>query len=415
MSHRKPLVALVVASVAFSSLAFVRRVLADVPTTCTSDAECSKGFTCQPWAVSGGTAPACPPDAPDCAVSNTPKTDSGGGGGVNGATGSSGAGAVTGTDVGSGNVSGTTPTTTVISRCEPGPCQADSDCGPNMVCHTESYGECSTTGSAPPPCEPGQKCESAVDPTQTTCTTRTRSFCAFHWQLPCNADADCGTGFTCRPQISGACSGGTPVSAGSDAGGSTGSAADPGRSATPHDNCVTTMTFPGSCQPVATTCTVDADCPGDWVCQEIATPPSRGDASGAGGDSGQGTSGTATGAGAASGSAVTAAGAATGSRMCNSPFLPPLRGSDATEGAGTPTSGSTPPGGTGGTTAGSDKDAAGSGGANGAAHVAGEAGASNGAGGCSVSGRGGAGSRVAGALSVLTLLGLGAVVRRRRR
>src|SRR3954471_18500558 len=108
MSPRKPLAAFVFASVAFSSLAFGGRVLAASPTTCTSDPECPKGFTCQPWAVSGGTAPACPADAPDCAVSNdTPKTGGGGAGGGTGSAGSSGAGAVTGTgtDVGAGNVS----------------------------------------------------------------------------------------------------------------------------------------------------------------------------------------------------------------------------------------------------------------------------------------------------------------------
>jgi len=428
MSHRKPLVALVVASVAFSSLAFVGRVLAAAPTTCTSDAECSKGFTCQPWAVSGGTAPACPADAPDCAVTNTPGTDTGGAGGVTGSSGSPGAGAVTGTDVGSGNVSGTTPTTTIISRCEPGPCQTDSDCGADMVCHSESYSECSGGGSKVAPCEAGTKCATDPDVTESTCITKTRSYCAFHWQLPCNAAADCGAGFTCQPQIIGTCSGGTPVSGGTGTGvgGSTGAEPDPGRSATSHPDCTTTMTFPGSCQPVATICNVDADCPANWLCQDVVTPPSRGAASGVGGDSGSGdgASGTGTGAGAASGSGVVAGGDTASGRMCSSPFIPPAASDSGAggrlggaEGTGTPTSGGTPPGssGTGGTTAGSDTDKTGGGATNGAAHVADAPGASNGAGGCSISGAGAAGSQVAGGLSVLALLGLGLVARRRRR
>jgi len=44
MSHRQPLVAFVVASMALSSLAFVGRALGASPTTCTSDAECPRGL-----------------------------------------------------------------------------------------------------------------------------------------------------------------------------------------------------------------------------------------------------------------------------------------------------------------------------------------------------------------------------------
>ena len=425
MSHRKPFVAIVVASVAsvaFGSFVFVGRARAAAPTTCTSDAECSKGFTCQPWAVSGGTAPACPADAPNCAVTNTPGVDTGGAGGGSGSSPPSGAGGALGSDVGAGNASGTTPTTTVISRCEPGPCQTDSDCGPDMVCHSESYSECSGGGSVAP-CEPGTKCEAKPVMTEVTCTTKTRSFCAFHWQLPCNAAADCGAGFTCQPLITTSCSGGTPVSGGSGTGvGGTpgGSTSDP---TLPPDNCTTTTTFPGSCQPVATICNVDADCPANWLCQDVVTPPKRGGATGVGGESGSGDDASGTGAGAATGSGAEPGGNTASGRMCSSPFIPPMASDSGEggrtgggEGTGTPTSGSTPPGssGTGGTTAGPGKDDPGAGAANGAAHVADASGASNGTGGCSISGSA-AGSRVAGGLSMLALLGLGVVARRRRR
>ena len=143
--------------------------------TCTTDADCPQSFTC----VDGGVTtsptapdPACAPGAecPKLAPSTTPPT--------------------------------------VYKYCQAKSCSADANCGPGMVCHTQTYSECS--GGAPTTaiaCAPNTTCERpAPTPPETNCTNRTISRCAFKWELPCKADAECGDGFTCKPTVSGSCS-----------------------------------------------------------------------------------------------------------------------------------------------------------------------------------------------------------------
>jgi MYXO-CTERM domain-containing protein len=45
------------------------------------------------------------------------------------------------------------------------------------------------------------------------------------------------------------------------------------RSAPLPPDCMTTTSFPGSCTPKVTSCTVDSDCPAAWTCLDV--PPTR--------------------------------------------------------------------------------------------------------------------------------------------
>jgi MYXO-CTERM domain-containing protein len=185
--------------------------------------------------------------------------------------------------------------------CQAAECASDTDCGLNMVCHTEQYSMC-TGGGAVAPCAPNTDCiAKPVD--MTTCTDVKVSRCAFTWQLPCNTDTDCGAGFMCNPTVSGSCSGSSgsatagtgtsgPAMTGGGAAGSAGATktADPGFAAPvpPDQTCTTTTSFPGYCQPKATTCASNTDCPTDWTCVAQQTPDRGGPtiATGAAGTSG---------------------------------------------------------------------------------------------------------------------------------
>jgi MYXO-CTERM domain-containing protein len=226
--------------------------------TCATDADCGKGLSCQ---SSGLVTKACPAGA-DCSAPDYAPT--------------------------------------LVMSCQAAPCASDSDCGTGMICHSTTSTTCSGSTGAPVKCDPTTGCESVPTPTPTpeeTCTTSTRSLCAYRWQLPCSADADCGDGFTCQPSVMGTCSGGTPVGTGSTGTGTTGSAGtssgsagsgsssegtggaagaaptpgspDAGVSTAPV--CTTTTYYPGSCQPKAKTCAVDADCPSTWKCASVVS------------------------------------------------------------------------------------------------------------------------------------------------
>ncbi|HEY4185478.1 MAG TPA: MYXO-CTERM sorting domain-containing protein [Polyangia bacterium] len=354
MSLKKSLLAVT----ALACLGYAAPALAQ---TCATNADCSPGFTCQ---VSGVvTSPACPPDA-DCLK--------GGAGGDSG--------------------------TVTVSTCQPGPCATDSDCGAGMLCDSHDVTSCSG-GTTTAPCAANTKCDASQSQSEPTCTTQTVSMCAYRWQLPCNADVDCGDGFICQPSVSGACSGGSPVSGGA-AGGATGSPAIlPG----PPDDCTTTTSYPGSCQVAVPSCLVDTDCPAGWRCVSYVDPGATGvgeaPASGAGGS-------------AVSKSAALISSPTPG--MCSSPFSAPVAvkndgatGAGGASGAGA--GGSSAPsasgsGGTLGTTAGGATD--------GRSTAEGSAKTVTNDGGCSI------GAHVTGSpssLAVVALLGLGLIARRRRR
>jgi hypothetical protein len=218
---------------------------------CMSDADCRKGTACQVSAV-----PPSPPTATCLKEGPCPEP-------------------------------AVAPVDAVLSTCQPVACQSDGDCGPDMACHPQTIATC--TGTATRACPPNTVCDPPMPPPEPpTCTETTTSTCAYKWQLPCSADSDCGSGFTCMPSVTGSCSGGTGV--GVVTGGGTAppsggttppDAVDPGAmpGATPvvdpAPTCTTMTSFPGYCQLNRTSCDTDSDCPASWMCLEVPVPVGR--------------------------------------------------------------------------------------------------------------------------------------------
>ena len=143
-----------------------------------------------------------------------------------------------------------------------------------MVCHEETSTACSGSGGSPV-CAPNEGCDAGAVTVMETCTTTSRKLCAFKWELPCNADSDCGAEFTCNPSVSGICSSGSgsapPASTSSGAAGTAGTdsranTAPPAVVDASAPVCTTTSSFPGWCSPKATTCATNSDCPSGWTC-----------------------------------------------------------------------------------------------------------------------------------------------------
>jgi MYXO-CTERM domain-containing protein len=204
--------------------------------TCTSDANCPQGFACHATTVNAPTESDCGPGAtcparPDASA----------------------------------------PPPTVVMSCAPKTCSVDTDCGADMVCFAQAAVACPGSAPAAPPCGPDRKCDAGAPPKppEESCTMTTTRTCAFKWQLPCNKDLDCGAGFSCKPSVTGSCSGGagTPSSGGASAP-SPGIAAPPSDAGAAPPMCTTTTSYPGYCQPTVATCTVDTDCPANWKCVE---------------------------------------------------------------------------------------------------------------------------------------------------
>ena len=78
-------------------------------------------------------------------------------------------------------------------ECVPGPCTSDADCGEGLKCLSVSSETC--TGSAMA-CDPDDE-ECVVVEVEPVCETVTEQYCAPDWVGECEADADCGEGFTC--------------------------------------------------------------------------------------------------------------------------------------------------------------------------------------------------------------------------
>jgi MYXO-CTERM domain-containing protein len=265
----------------FCTVAAAAAVLAIATTasaqTCTQDKDCPQGFTCQSTVVNVAE--------PDCKPGTECVRPDG------------------------------SATTTVVMSCEPKMCAGDADCGAGMVCYAQTSTACSG-GATAPACAPNTPCDAGAPvKMEEMCTTTTRKICAFQWQLPCNADSDCGAGFTCKPNVSGVCSGGGSAGSGGGTGGSAGGGSvpqpppsDAGAFAPPM--CMTTTSYPGYCAPKVTTCTADSDCPANWKCETSPETPVS---------SGPGT-------GAPIAPPAPDAGTAPATKTCVSPFAPPTRG-----------------------------------------------------------------------------------------
>jgi len=267
-THMRPMK--FVLSLAVMTMMMAGATAARATGACTVTADCPHGFVCETYTIEPKPTDSCTKDAPCGALEA----------------------AVT------------------AGACVPATCATNADCGTDMVCHTQTTQACS--GGSAGACAPNTKCDTPP-PVEPVCTTHTTSTCTYRWQLPCNADSDCGRAFTCVAATKTNCptrSGGGPVSSdGSLPSGTTGAGgsgvsqgagtpttATPTKpdSTTPPEGdvaeCTTTTAFPGTCQPTATTCQADSDCPSAWTCVDV---------SGSGNSTGTGTApgGTATGAG----------------------------------------------------------------------------------------------------------------------
>ena len=221
--------------------------------TCTSGADCAKGLSCQ---VDGNVATSAVP----CLAS----------------------------DGGTECAPVVTPTTTTMS-CQAAACATAADCGTNMVCHSQTSTTCTGDTPVAVKCDPTTGCDAASVsvPQSVVCTDTFTSTCTYTWELPCNANADCGDGFTCQPTTYGMCSGGSGTatgstgtsSSGSGVGGGSGSAGAPtpvpppdvdaGVATTPV--CTTVSSYPGSCVANPVSCTTSAECPSGWTCALVST------------------------------------------------------------------------------------------------------------------------------------------------
>jgi hypothetical protein len=224
------------AAVSFASVAHAA--------SCSTDTDCPKSYTCQTSTV----AVPCPAIA--CAKdTNCPPIDC-------------------------------EPVT--VSECVPSSCKADSDCAAGMVCHTETT---PCVGTTEPACPPGEKC--AEPGSAPACVPTTTSACVPQYTLPCTTDAACGAGFTCVQEEECWSSGfaadagiAVPASSGSGSSGSSSGSAgsatppsDPGAKA-PGDASTPNTTGSGCaptgamrCELVKKTCTLNSDCQTGWVCE----------------------------------------------------------------------------------------------------------------------------------------------------
>jgi MYXO-CTERM domain-containing protein len=228
------------------SLGFLAIAVASASTaqaqSCKDTTECPKGFVCEQYATP------LPSPAP------TPAVDGGA--------------APTASDLPASSSGAAYPADIAPAMggaCRPAPCTADSQCGAGMVCLSSKTSECTAPAIA---CAPGSKCDLPAP----TCVDKIVSTCAYKWQLPCTTDLDCGANFVCNPSVTSSCSGGggtgTPGTSASDPAGVPRDLIAP--APPPDQMCTTTTSFPGYCQPKATTCTTDAECPAAWPCKAIA-------------------------------------------------------------------------------------------------------------------------------------------------
>ena len=131
-------------------------------------------------------------------------------------------------------------------------CLTAADCGgPPATCELTTYQTCA---GKDPACPAGSPCgEKPSTPDQTGCAPYVEGICRQAYDLPCQVDADCGTGFHCAEQIGMSCSG---------------SASSGGSGVAPesHEAChVSRGTF--ACELTKTACKLDSDCAAGLRCQ----------------------------------------------------------------------------------------------------------------------------------------------------
>lgn len=133
--------------------------------------------------------------------------------------------------------------------CTRANCAADSDCPDDMVCHTDTWSEC-TFGCKPD----SDNCEADGG---FSCSDHTESTCNERYNLPCADDTSCGAGFDCNRNPYTFCTGGGGIVFGD--GGFT--ILDGG------SNCTTETPEAGYCNLLELPCDTTADCPAALTCQ----------------------------------------------------------------------------------------------------------------------------------------------------
>jgi len=162
--------------------------------------------------------------------------------------------------------------------CTPAHCTGDAECAPGMVCHTWTE-SCPVTDCACSSDVPDCDCGTGTP----ACDPKSVSMCTPRYVLPCKADADCGTGFTCEEQMTGCASSGSggaeapapnPGADAAPAGGAAGFPAEP----IPVPNCMPEPSGQFQCVAKPITCATASDCPAGWLCEQMdvgapACPP----------------------------------------------------------------------------------------------------------------------------------------------
>lgn len=151
------------------------------------------------------------------------------------------------TDCGSGGVC------IDIGPPPPRDCTSDADCAEAERCIVETFESCVGSGCACAEDDPACDCDVPVDE---ECTTETYAFCAPPWAGACEADADCGAGFTCEVLEVCACSGG----------GGDRDAPDADPAPPSEEECVCEPADEGSCVLERVECETDADCLEGFEC-----------------------------------------------------------------------------------------------------------------------------------------------------
>lgn len=138
--------------------------------------------------------------------------------------------------------------------CVPGPCETDADCGDGLKCTAFEFAECSGSPGALPCDSDDEPCE-FEEPEPVECTMGVTYECAPAWSGECEADADCGPGFTCTEAESCWCS--------------AGSASEDGEDGPVTSECGCEPSGHFYCELNEVECDSDGDCESGLTCQEL--------------------------------------------------------------------------------------------------------------------------------------------------
>lgn len=154
-------------------------VCVEIPDGCASDADCDEGYVCVASPVACAE-PACPegPEGDACRETSTSTCDDAQSGGF------------------------------CVEDFRPATCDTDADCSEGDVCERFVYEECS---GAVEPCAVDSsgnvQCDDPPMGPDEECRVVEEAYCIPRYAASCEADEDCGPGFTCEALETCACSG----------------------------------------------------------------------------------------------------------------------------------------------------------------------------------------------------------------